>query len=163
MAFVLNGRRGNIPGDPILILVLVFVITLVLVFVKYTITEISPDIIESVNDSEQSVQMFEEYEDSFSGDWDALVMLLIAGFSMAAIVSAFAIRSHPMFYIFFIIILGVLVFVGADLANAFNDITETEELVDAKDSFVMSAFTLVWFPRLALVISIFIAIIAWSK
>ena len=94
---------------------------------------------------------------------DQIFIFAMIGLSIIAIISAFFVLSHPVFYIFIAILLGFLAWINAVYADIYEAFATEAEVITIAEKFVIIPHVMRWFPAIMLVLSIFIAIIMCAK
>ena len=94
---------------------------------------------------------------------DFVYAFLLILFTVLAVVSAFAIRTHPIFFVVSIVMLVILVIIGAIMANVYSDL-ESEQGTYLDDSnFNIIPFVMQHFPTLLLVVGALLSVAMFAK
>lgn len=111
----------------------------------------------------QNLEVLDNYVDKNPAATDTLFIITMVGLTLIAVVSAFFVASHPVFYIFIAVLLAIFTWFNAFYANIYQEIATTDMLIDSANDFVVIPFVMRWFPMIMLVISIIIAIVFTAK
>lgn len=110
-----------------------------------------------------NVAIVSDYNNRQIGMIDGLFLIGLIGMSIVAIVSAFFVLSHPVFYIISAVVLGFLSWINAIYANIYQSIVSTPELVAYAEQFQVVPYVMRYFPAVMLVISFIVVIIMVAK
>ena len=103
--------------DLLYVAVTIFVVSIVAIFAHYMLGEISTGLV-----AQGAPQYAFDYSSNAIANFNYGIILLTIGFGLAAFVSAFMVRSHPIFFVGSIFGLVVMLLVVTVLANAFDKI-----------------------------------------
>lgn len=95
--------------------------------------------------------------------FDQMIIVYALGISMFSIVSAFFIRSHPVFFVFSVLLLALAIFFSAQMANAINAFMLQEPFAAIVNNFPMALTLVRNFPLFSLLIGVLIAIATYAK
>ena len=88
---------------------------------------------------------------------------LVSFLIIATIISSFFIRSHPVFVVIGIILLGIFTFMNAVYSDIYHEMTITEELASTADEFGVVSFVMDYYPFMMVLGGAVIIIILYSK
>ena len=94
--------------------------------------------------------------------FDGLMVFVYIGSGIAAVVSAFAIRTHPIFFFLFLLVQILLLSVTPILQGAFTDITTTDSVSVAAAEFPIFSLIMEFMPIIALVLSVVVALVMFA-
>lgn len=95
--------------------------------------------------------------------FDYMFVFLAVGLSMASLIGAFMIKSHPIFYIFSTVVLSLYIIVSAAMTNAFDKLAAADGIAAIANDFPMMVTFVRNFPIFFLVSGIVIAIVMYGK
>lgn len=93
---------------------------------------------------------------------DFMVLFVFVGTTIAALIGAILIRTHPAFFFISIIVLMVQVFVAMALSNTWAALINNVNLVDAKAQFTIADYVVSNLPVLILVAVILLAVVLYA-
>ena len=93
---------------------------------------------------------------------DFVYAFLLILFSVLAVVSSFAIRTYPVFFVVNIVMLVILVVIGAVTANVYSDLESSNSYFD-DTNFTIIPFIMQHFPTLLLVVGGLLSIAMYAK
>lgn len=95
--------------------------------------------------------------------FDYMFVFLAIGLSLASLIGAFMIRSHPIFYVFSTLLLGIMVIVSAQITNAFDKFATSSAFSSIANSFPMMVTFVRNFPLFILVSGVLIAVVMYGR
>jgi len=93
---------------------------------------------------------------------DFVYAFLLILFAVLAVVSAFSIRTYPVFFVVNIVMLVILVVIGAVTANVYSDLESSNSYFD-DTNFTIIPFIMQHFPTLLLVVGGLLSIAMYAK
>ena len=125
---ILSFRKGNAVTDTITVLVFLLVFVIIGITAKYVFNEVNddmqanPDMGNTTKDTVGAVH-------ARSGNFlDGLFLFFFILIWALMIVASFMVDSHPIFFIFTIILMVFVFFLGALLGNVYEGLTDDAEL-----------------------------------
>jgi hypothetical protein len=99
-------------------------------------------------------------EDSINaiGDWNVIFVFIYIATGIASIISAFAVRSHPVFFIVFFLVQVLTLALTPTLQDVYTAVANTTSMAAAAANFGYMTTTISMLPVLTLAISTLIAI-----
>lgn len=95
--------------------------------------------------------------------FDYGVLLLAVGASLFSIISAYYVRSHPIFFIFSMIMLSIVIMFSAVVTNVLYAFVTATPIVVIANSFPYSVILITNLPLFSLIVGILIAIAMYGK
>lgn len=95
--------------------------------------------------------------------FDQMLIFFAVAASIFSVVSAFFVRSHPIFFIFSLILTSMVIFLSAQLANALNAFMVSPPFLTIVNSFPMMVTLVQNFPLFTLLVSFLIIIATYAK
>lgn len=89
--------------------------------------------------------------------------MLLVGAMLAMIISAFFIKTHPVFFVFSFIILIIIVAIMPILSNAFMEFATSDQFSTEAESMTISTRTVGNFPILVVVFGCILLIVLYAK
>lgn len=147
----------------ITIIIFLFIIATV-IFVMYAVNSNVKTSFDS-NDgiADQTRTIIDNYQSDYVGLWDGIFGFLLIGLTLAAVVSAFFIDTHPVLLPFVIIVLAIYIFISAAIANAFYAVETTDAFISVAESFTIMHFVMSHLAYYAAILGIAITIALFAK
>lgn len=95
--------------------------------------------------------------------FDYGLMMVMVGIGMATMISAFFIRSHPIFFIASLMILVIVIIVSAPISNALMGFATSDSISDESDRYPITVWILGNLPMIATVFGIIVIIALYAK
>lgn len=115
-------KKGNAIIDSALILAMIFSIVLVVIILKVNVIDpLNTDIQADDDFSAQAKQISQKNSNDFGNFWDTAIPLLLVCLWGAAIISSQFIDTKPVFFIFSVIGILVLLIVAMSIEQSYED------------------------------------------
>lgn len=149
-------------GDILTVMTYMFVFALVIVMMYFVLSTFSTELNET-NVPNESKYIASRAVVQYT-IFDGLFVLAYAGFNFAAIIMAFQIRSHPIWFAFFVLITPLFAIIAAVLSNVFQEtITASADLTTAATAYPMINTVMLNLPLLTVIMLTIAAIIIFTK
>ncbi len=126
----LKNKKGDIT-DMLIFIVVVFVLGLGLFIFAYIVPQISSGLNDAgMNSSTEGANAITSLSNFGTVTIQRGFFLLFAGLIISTMVTSFFARTHPIFLFLYILILGITVFLGIYLGNAYQQMTELPIFAD---------------------------------
>lgn len=157
-------RKGNAIVDTLTIIVVVFVIAIVLIFGKYVLNEINDDIQASSDMTNSTKDSIQEMHTRSSSFLDGLFIFIFIMVWALMIVASFMIDSHPVFFIFTVMISIFVFIIAASLGNVYEEVAADPDLapIVAAD-FPMTNWVMTHFLLMLIVMAFSVMIALFAK
>lgn len=130
-------KKGSSILDLILILVILFVVGVGSIFI-YKIFDSVADEVATQESFDQDIRDdIVEQADAFPTIFDNIFLIILIGFAIALFIGAFFLNTHPVFFIFSVIVLGIVVILAAALGNSYESIVSNSEIITAEGEFTI--------------------------
>ncbi|MBD3253125.1 hypothetical protein GF386_05310 [Candidatus Pacearchaeota archaeon] len=138
----LKSKRGNAVIDTILFLLVMVVFGMVVLIGYQFFGDINTDI-QANNDltnssKDISADLYDRYPSFFDGLF-LFLLILLWGF---VIVASFMIDSHPIFFIFAVVLLVFVLFIGGALSNFWDDLATDDDFAGLSANFPITNWIL---------------------
>ena len=121
-------KKGDLP-DMLIFLVTVFIFAIGLLILAFVIPQITSGLeTAGLNDTSEARLTIEELERFGSQGMQRGFLFLLVGFIAGLMISSFLIRTHPIFIFLYIIFLGLTIFLGTYIGNAFEQVATSDAL-----------------------------------
>lgn len=154
-------KRGSM-ADIITAVVFLFVFAL-LIIIGYLAGSQINDALQSSSIDANAKNLVQEAKNSYVSVFDAVFILVFVGMFLAVLVGAFMIDTNPIVFVFAIIILAFVLFIGAVLSNIFYDITTTADIGPVASEFTFIPWIMNHFLLLIVVLGFLVIIIIFGK
>ena len=125
---MLRYKKGDLP-DMLIFLITIFVFAIGLLIFAFVIPEISDGLITAgMNSSSEGALAIDELTELGVNGMQKGFLFLFTGFIMGLMISSFLIRTHPIFIFMYILFLGITVFLGTYIGNAFEQVATSDAL-----------------------------------
>jgi len=130
----LKSKKGDLP-DMLIFLVTIFILAIGLLVFAFIIPAISDGLSTAeLNESSEGFDAIEELSEFGVSGLQKGFFFLFVGLVMSMMITSFLTRTHPIFLFMYIFFLGITVFVGGYLGNAFEQVASNPALVDTLGS-----------------------------
>ena len=127
-------KKGDLP-DMMIFLVTIFVFAIGLMTMAYVVPAISNGMNNAgLNDSSEGKAAIDELTEMGTNGLQKGFFFLFVGLVMSTMITSFLTRTHPVFLFMYIFFLGVTIFLGGYLGNAFEQFASSPVLVDTLGS-----------------------------
>lgn len=148
-------------SDSIVMIILIIII-LITAVMSYIVLDEMQTIVSS-SDLGINTTFFEQGKQGLLA-FDAMAVFILIGLGGGVVVSAFLVRTHPVFIVVGIVILGLQVMMSAMVSNVFIDIaTSTTLIADTVDLFPVSAAVIQNLPLITLGFSALALMVSFGK
>jgi len=132
-------KRGNAIADTLLVLVLIFIFIFATIYGKSLFNDFNADLQADPDISDEAKAISADHHGRYTGFFDALFALIFILLWALVIIASFKLDTHPIFFIFTIILLLFVFYIGAELANTYDDMIGTDpELNPISDEFTIA-------------------------
>ncbi len=127
---MVNYKKGDLP-DMLIFLITIFIMAIGLLILAFVIPEISLGLNEAgLNSSAEARASINEITELGVNGIQKGFLFLFVGFVAGLMISSFMVRTHPIFIFLYIIFLGLTVFLGTFIGNAFEQVASSPALAD---------------------------------
>lgn len=125
---MLKYKKGDLP-DMLIFLITVFIFAVGLLIFAFVIPQISLGLeVAGMNSTSEGQSAIDELTILGVEGMQRGFLFLFVGFIMGLMISSFLIRTHPIFIFLYILFLGLTVFLGTYVGNAFEQVTTSDAL-----------------------------------
>lgn len=157
-----RSKKGTLL-DLAFIGVFLFAFGIIITVIYPVFVEINDNLASSGQMTNETLGISTKVERKFVSITDGIFLFILIGLSIAALIGAMMINTHPAFYFVAAALLGFFAVINAIFANAFSEIASASLISDYSSDFLITSFVMQHFPFIALVISFIIVIILLSK
>jgi hypothetical protein len=156
-------KKKGFIGDLLSYIIVLFLLAIVIVVIYYALTQINSAWQGNTGIQSQPKQMLSDYKNSFVGTFDFFYLFLVVGYFIIIIITAYYLRSHPMFAFLAIIIMVVFGIVATHFSNAFFDVSSTAAFSASAGEFTFLSFFGLRLPHLVIILGVIFIIIMFAK
>lgn len=160
-----KGKKGNAIIDTLVIIVIMFIIAIFVVSFWKGVKPVQEDLMAEFNESgyNQSARAIAVTHDVYPSFWDGAFVFIFFGLWLSAIISAFLVDSHPIFFFIMIIILVPILVVGMVLGNTYEEYMNDSEYSTYKSSFPMTYWIMTHMLPITIIVGVSIGISLYAK
>ena len=130
-----KNKKGFL-GDIVYIGIFMFVFAVMILVGYLMLTNINTNFQASDDISTQAKTMLNTQETRYTNVWDGIFAFIFIGLSIAAIISAFLIDTHPIFFILSLLFIAFFIIAFAILANAYYTLESADAFIGFAEDFV---------------------------
>ena len=131
---MLKCKKGDLP-DMLIFLITTFIFAIGLLIMAFIIPSISDGLISAgMNSTSEGATAIDELAELGINGMQNGFLFLFFGFIMGLMISSFLVRTHPIFIFLYIIFLGITLFLGTFIGNAFEQVVTSSALSDTAAS-----------------------------
>ena len=159
-------RSGSKKGN--LIDILYIPIGLIALFVIILIGRpLMSGIAEEMNDTttmgQQAVDIVDEANSKYVPTFDYIFLFVFIGLQLGLLITAFWIRTHPVYFVVALVLMVIFTFVTFILSDFADDFGMSEELVSAYDEFKIMRFFIQQLPIFEIVFGFIALMVLYAK
>ena len=125
---MLSYKKGDLP-DMLIFLITIFVFAIGLIILAFVIPQISQGLeTAGLNSTSGAQASIDELTELGVNGMQKGFLFLFTGFVMGLMISSFLVRTHPIFIFMYILFLGITVFLGTYIGNAFEQVATSPAL-----------------------------------
>ena len=160
---VFFGKKGNIQ-DLITIAIVFFVFSL-LVLIGFKVNDAIKEKFEENDITAGNAHInatMAQTNGMFPGVLDNSFLLLVVGLGTMAFVSAALVRIHPIFFVFYVIILTIVIFICGVFSNVYNEVATQAEFEDLADQLTFTRNIMSYLPLIIGIFGTLLAIVMYK-
>lgn len=168
MRALMKNKRGAFT-DLFLFMGLAFLVVVFMVMMTFTSNMVYQKLIEEsdtiqrgLGDSGNATEIINESVGAVNiayGSLRWISVVLIFGFALSILLSSFLVRTNPVFFVPYILIVIIAVIVSVPLSNAYEQVYQNPELAEAFSGFFGATWIFLHLPIWVLVIGILAGIL----
>lgn len=131
---VVKGKKGDVT-DVLIFLILVFSFGVILFIMAFIIPQIGNGLsIAGLNNTPEGANAILELNRFGTETLQNGYFLLVFGLMIGTLITSFLVRTHPIFIFLYIFLLGLTIFIGTFLGNAYDDLRTIPLLAETFES-----------------------------
>lgn len=158
--------KKGIAMDLLIIPIVLVLLGIAHLVITQVVHEAGPKIAFSLNQSVPNLpeaQTLNTMSENYGTMWDRLLVFILFGLGTVAMISAFFVKQHPIFYWSVVVLLIIFALVNMLLSNVYQGFYDNQALAYASSKMVISGFILQWLPFVMLGISIILMVVQYAK
>lgn len=133
-------KKGNVIAELIIILVLLVTVGIVSFIGFKTFDDLNNIVQSDPEMSSEGKTLTSDLHSRYPALFDGAFMFLLVGLWIAAIIFSFMIDTHPVFLIFTLILIAIIMVIGANLSNTYETLINDDGFSAAASNFPMTNF-----------------------
>lgn len=135
-------RKGNTLTEVFTLSIVLFAFVILFVVIYLAVDKINTNFQANpiFDDANESKEIMGDMKNNAPLVFDGIIVTLLFGLIMVAVVGAFLIDTHPMFFIFSVILLAVYLIIGGYMNEAWDDVNANSEFSTYSADFPLSTF-----------------------
>ena len=149
-------------GDILTLMIVMFILAITILAGYLVLSNYTTQVQATTQMGTQAQTIVGNSTSRYTNLWDGLFMFLLIGLGLAAAISAYFVDTHPILFIFMLIVLAVYVVVAGAIANAYYDVEAASAMSEFALNFKMMHFVMNKLPYFVMIEGavIFIALFA---
>lgn len=133
-----RNKKGNAMIELIVVFVILLAFAMIVMFGSKIYDELNTDIQSDSDVATEAKKLVSDSKGNYETLFDSLFLFAFVMLWLFLIVSSWYADDHPIMFVFSIILMVFILFIGASLSNSYNEIADDPEMVGIVDSFPMS-------------------------
>lgn len=156
-------KKGSSVSDVILVIVflLAFGITSVLAYLVYNGFNDDYQARDEISDTSKA--MIQDNKDKYVGVFDGIVLLSVIGLTIALLIGASMIQTHPAFFIVALVVTSVAVLLAAVYSNVYEEFASDTTISAVESEFTILPVVMDKLPIIVTVIALLVALVLYSR
>ena len=150
----------------LIIIMVIIIMFAVGVLITYKIsdelnTKFNEDV--RVSDNERATKAFGEITGMYPGVIDNSFLLLVFGLSIGALILAFLVRVHPVFFVGFLLVLVIIIFLAGIFSNIYLEMANTPDFEGVASNLTFITHIVGKLPLIIGIVGFLIAIVMFKQ
>ena len=163
MKACLNGKKANAVADGITILIILLCFGFLMILGYHLLDTTSTEVNSDADMSNMSKQIMTEQSTRYPKYMDAAFMFALVGLWIAALVTAFMIDSHPVFFVISLVLLIAVFVMVAYLGNSYEELMADEPFDSLTPKFPMMHWVMTHMLIFIVVITLSVMLVLYGK
>lgn len=130
-------NKGSSIADLLFIIIILFTLAVGSIFL-YKIFDSTSEGIAQIDSIDQDIRDgITEQKNTFPKVFDNIFLIIVVGLGISLFIGAFFLNSHPVFFIFAVILLIIAVIISAIIANTYEEIAANTTIASAESQFTI--------------------------
>lgn len=158
-----KNKKGNAIVDTIMFLVIILAFGIAIFFGSMVLSETNEDMQDDQDISDDAKEIIGGVQERYVSLFDGLFLFVFMVMWMLVLVASFKIDTHPIFFVFTVILLIAVFIVAAILGNTYYDIATDPEIEAYALSFTMTYYIMTHLLTAAIVVAFSIVLVLFGK
>ena len=158
-----SNKKGNAIVETIMVMVVIFIFGLMTIIGFKINDDLYEDMTDNTTFSAEAIEVTETINTGYPKWFDGGFLLMFILLYIFVLVSAFFLDTHPLFFVFTILLLAFVLIVGAVLANSWEEIISDGDFGAVSASFPITSFIISHMVETVLIIGASIAFVLYGK
>ena len=163
MALNFKSKKGTIVFESILVISMLFVLGIAGLLINNVFDELNDDIQSDSTISNTSKNFSQSIYDRTPKIMDSVFIFVFVLLWGMVIVASFSIDSHPVFFIFSVILIIFSAFIGMELAKYYDEMANDEDFSSYSPNYPMTNFVFDHFLGFILAMGFSVLIVLYGK
>lgn len=149
------------------LIVFLFAFVVIVLIGNMVLSKVIPALNQSATEQGLSNETLEiinlHSSQSYASLFDVLFLVAMIGVSIAVIVGAFMINTHPAFFFISLFFIVFMIIISAMLSNAYEAVSTNAEIAESASNYQIIPYILDNFPYFALLLGALISIVMYAR
>ena len=159
---MVKNKKGTIQ-DLVLIMVIIIFFAIGTLIVYKISDELNTQFQESEDINDEGKVAFDSINNMFPNVIDNTFLLLIFGLGIGALILAFLVRVHPVFFVGFLLVLVIIIFVSGVFSNIYLEIANTDDFVGVAANLTFITHIIGKLPLIIGILGFLISIVMYKQ
>lgn len=128
---IFHSRRANVGIELFVIVIILFAFAMTVAAVYPTLSNLKTSFDANPDLAVEAKESYDDLYDKSAATYDGLFMIMFVLFWIGAIALAFFIDTHPIWFVFNIILLAITLVVGMTLSNSYSSVAASMGIASA--------------------------------
>lgn len=159
-----KSKKGNL-FDSLFIVLFIIILGVTMLTVGIIMNRVNTHFDEDTEDliSVEGKEGFSRLAGSYTGIMDYIFIFAFLVLHIGVIISAFFIRTHPIFFFVAILLLIIFAFLSMVFQNIFYNLVQNPIFAEIIEEYTFMPFIILNLTKISIVISVIVAIILYAK
>ena len=163
MARTLKSKKANLMDLVIVVGVILLGFSIAILVGFKVSTELNTKFQADADIPVEGKAAFNQINDFYPGVIDNSFLLLAVGLSIVALILAMMVRIHPIFFVFYILILVIVIFICGVFSNIYLEMANSPELIDIADQLTFTTHVMYSLPFIVGIFGFLLAIVMYKN
>lgn len=159
----LESKKGNAVFDALVIVFFLIAVFIASISLMDPLNDVKEDIINDDSFHQETKDLATDLTDNYNGFWDNTIVFILAMLWFFGLISSFFIDSHPIFFLIAVILLFIVFYVTAILANETIDLVNDEPNSDYIQFYSKTIWITEHMVEIIIIMSFSFALVLYSK
>lgn len=158
-----KNKKANAIIDGIMVIVVLFAFLIMTFFGQYILNMYNDDVSADVDMSNTSKEIVSEHNTRYTSLFDNFFLVIFIFVWALVLIASFKIDTHPVFFIFTLILLIVVFIIAAELGNTYEELVSDAELSGIAVQYTIANYIMTHLLTVAIVIGFSIVLVLFGK